>query len=89
MCINYSFFLSFFAVHRLGELFRKLWNPRYFLFRAHVSPHEMLQAVSSVSKKRFKIVEQGKYYVYIIMAVCSNGMIIGKCCYNFQVPLQL
>ena len=55
------FLLSFFVVHRLGELFRKLWNPRYFLFRAHVSPHEMLQAVSSVSKKRFKIVEQGKY----------------------------
>ncbi|XP_019863948.1 PREDICTED: U4/U6.U5 tri-snRNP-associated protein 2-like [Amphimedon queenslandica] len=50
---------TFTLVHRLGELFRKLWNPRYFLFRAHVSPHEMLQAVSSVSKKRFKIVEQG------------------------------
>ena len=45
------------SVQRLGELFRKLWNPRHF--RAHVSPHEMLQAVSSVSKKRFKITEQG------------------------------
>ena len=44
-------------VQRLGELFRKLWNPRHF--RAHVSPHEMLQAVSSVSKKNFKIIEQG------------------------------
>lgn len=45
------------VVQRLGELFRKLWNPRHF--RAHVSPHEMLQAVSSVSKKKFKITKQG------------------------------
>ena len=28
-------------VQRLGELFRKLWNQRSF--KAHVSPHEMLQ----------------------------------------------
>ena len=46
------------AVQRLGELFRKLWNPRNF--KAHVSPHEMLQAVASISKKRFKITEQGE-----------------------------
>ena len=47
------------SVQRLGELFRKLWNPRNF--KAHVSPHEMLQAVASTSKKRFKITEQGGY----------------------------
>ena len=45
-------------VQRLGELFRKLWNPHNF--KAHVSPHEMLQAVASTSKKRFKITEQGE-----------------------------
>ena len=50
-------FLLTYAVQRLGELFRKLWNPRNF--KAHVSPHEMLQAVASTSKKRFKITEQG------------------------------
>ena len=44
-------------MQRLGELFRKLWNPRQF--KAHVSPHEMLQAVASTSNKRFKITEQG------------------------------
>ena len=44
-------------VQRLGELFRKLWNPQNF--KAHVSPHEMLQAVASTSNKRFKITEQG------------------------------
>ena len=36
---------------------RKLWNPHNF--KAHVSPHEMLQAVASTSNKRFKITEQG------------------------------
>ena len=29
------------AVNRFGELIRKIWNPRNF--KAHVSPHEMLQ----------------------------------------------
>ena len=28
-------------VNRFGELIRKIWNPRNF--KAHVSPHEMLQ----------------------------------------------
>ncbi|XP_064604275.1 ubiquitin carboxyl-terminal hydrolase 39-like [Liolophura sinensis] len=42
---------------RFGELLRKLWNPRNF--KAHVSPHEMLQAVVLCSKKTFQITEQG------------------------------
>ncbi|CAB1319832.1 unnamed protein product [Coregonus sp. 'balchen'] len=40
-------------VQRFGELMRKLWNPRNF--KAHVSPHEMLQAVVLCSKKNFQI----------------------------------
>lgn len=44
-------------VQRFGELIRKLWNPRNF--KAHVSPHEMLQAVVLCSKKRFQITQQG------------------------------
>lgn len=43
-------------VKRFGELVRKLWNPRNF--KAHVSPHEMLQAVVKCSKKRFQITQQ-------------------------------
>lgn len=39
---------------------RKLWNPRNF--KAHVSPHEMLQAVVLWSKKRFQFTEQGIRY---------------------------
>ncbi|KAK2566273.1 U4/U6.U5 tri-snRNP-associated protein 2 [Acropora cervicornis] len=35
----------------------KIWNPRNF--KAHVSPHEMLQAVVLCSKKRFQFTEQG------------------------------
>jgi len=48
---------SFLLVTRFGELIRKLWNVRNF--KAHVSPHEMLQAVVLCSKKKFQITEQG------------------------------
>ncbi|CAF0905096.1 unnamed protein product [Didymodactylos carnosus] len=44
-------------VKRFGELVRKLWNPKNF--KAHVSPHEMLQAVVKCSKKKFQITQQG------------------------------
>lgn len=47
----------FILVQRFGELIRKLWNPRNF--KAHVSPHEMLQAVVRCSCKKFQITEQG------------------------------
>lgn len=50
----------FLLVQRFGELLRKLWNPRNF--KAHVSPHEMLQAVVLCSKKRFQITKQGQCY---------------------------
>ena len=43
-------------VKRFGELTRKLWNPKNF--KAHVSPHEMLQAVVKCSKKKFQITQQ-------------------------------
>ncbi|KAL6076196.1 U4/U6.U5 tri-snRNP-associated protein 2, variant 2 [Balamuthia mandrillaris] len=44
-------------VHTFGDLVRKMWNPRNF--KGHVSPHELLQAVSSASNKHFKIGQQG------------------------------
>ncbi|CAM9154852.1 unnamed protein product, partial [Lampetra fluviatilis] len=47
---------SFMLVRRFGELMRKLWNPRNF--KAHVSPHEMLQAVVLASRRRFQITQQ-------------------------------
>lgn len=42
---------------RFGELIRKLWNPRNF--KAHVSPHEMLQSIVLCSHKKFQITKQG------------------------------
>lgn len=50
---------AFLLVQRFGELIRKLWN--LCNFKAHVSPHEMLQAVVLTSKKRFQITEQGTF----------------------------
>uniref|UniRef100_A0A915C8Y5 ubiquitinyl hydrolase 1 n=2 Tax=Ascarididae TaxID=6250 RepID=A0A915C8Y5_PARUN len=42
---------------RFGELIRKLWNPK--AFKAHVSPHEMLQASVLCSERKFQITKQG------------------------------
>ena len=61
---NYEIFIknaqnnSQLFLQRFGELLRKLWNPKNF--KAHVSPHEMLQAVVLCSKKRFQITQQGE-----------------------------
>ncbi|WCJ28578.1 Ubiquitin C-terminal hydrolases superfamily protein [Euphorbia peplus] len=43
-------------VHRFGELTRKIWHAKNF--KGQVSPHEFLQAVMKVSKKRFRIGQQ-------------------------------
>lgn len=48
---------------RFGELVRKLWNPRNF--KAHVSPHEMLQAIVLCSKKRFEFTKQSDAIVFL------------------------
>ncbi|KAI9729077.1 MAG: hypothetical protein M1828_000162 [Chrysothrix sp. TS-e1954] len=41
---------------RFSTLVRKIWNPR--AFKAHVSPHELLQEISLRSSKRFTLTEQ-------------------------------
>ena len=41
---------------RFGVLIRKIWNPR--AFKAHVSPHELLQEIALRSGKRFTLTEQ-------------------------------
>lgn len=56
-------------IKTFGELVRKLWNPRNF--KAHVSPHEMLQAVVKCSKKRFQITKQSTtllFYFFVFIA---------------------
>ncbi|KAA0200201.1 hypothetical protein HAZT_HAZT001262 [Hyalella azteca] len=74
-------------ITRFGELVRKLWNPRNF--KAHVSPHEMLQAVVTCSKKRFQFTVQGdaiQFLSWILNAMhlglktkAAKGTIISKC----------
>ena len=63
---------QFLLVQRFGELIRKLWNPRNF--KAHVSPHEMLQAVVLCSKKRFQITQQGqsqaRWCPFLALQIC-------------------
>jgi U4/U6.U5 tri-snRNP-associated protein 2 len=41
---------------RFAELIRKIWNERNF--KGHVSPHELLQAISLRSNKQFRIGHQ-------------------------------
>lgn len=60
----------FLIVQRFGELIRKLWNPRNF--KAHVSPHEMLQSVVLCSKKKFQITEQGAYFIFVLWLPLSS-----------------
>ncbi|KII66179.1 U4/U6.U5 tri-snRNP-associated protein 2 [Thelohanellus kitauei] len=48
--------LAFSLCLRFGELARKVWNPGNF--KNHVSPHEMVQCVVKVSKKRFMLEKQ-------------------------------
>jgi U4/U6.U5 tri-snRNP-associated protein 2 len=43
------------VVRAFGDLVCKMWSPRRF--KGSVSPHELLQAVSTASKKRFRIGE--------------------------------
>ncbi|PSK43681.1 hypothetical protein B9Z65_7195 [Elsinoe australis] len=43
-------------VKRFSTLVRKIWNPK--AFKAHVSPHELLQEISQKSNKKFTMIEQ-------------------------------
>lgn len=49
--ISYLTLSSSFVEKRLAELLRKMWNAK--AFKGQVSPHELIQEVSSVSQRRF------------------------------------
>ena len=67
--------ISGILVQRFGELIRKLWNPRNF--KAHVSPHEMLQAVVLCSKKNFQITKQGDAVSFLSWLLNALHMALG------------
>ena len=48
---NYAGYDSL-LVKRFGEFMRKVWNP--IRFKAHVSPHELFQAITLTSEKKFR-----------------------------------
>jgi len=66
---------GFLLVTRFGELIRKLWNTKNF--KAHVSPHEMLQAVVLCSKKKFQITTQGDSGQFLPWFLNSLHMALG------------
>lgn len=79
-------------VQRFGELMRKLWNPRNF--KAHVSPHEMLQAVVLCSKKNFQITKQGNSLVatnlstvlyYILQIRDARYVFFSSACFSWPI----
>jgi U4/U6.U5 tri-snRNP-associated protein 2 len=43
-------------MQRLAELFRKVWSDKNF--KSHVSPHEVMQAITLASNGKYKIIEQ-------------------------------
>lgn len=50
-------------MQRFGELLRKIWNQKNF--KAHVSPHEMLQGIGIHSKKKFEFTKQGDPILFL------------------------
>ena len=59
-----QFLYSILLAQRFGELLRKLWNPRNF--KAHVSPHEMLQVLLL-----FFLITCLKNYMYLSVQMAS------------------
>ncbi|KAJ2623328.1 Ubiquitin carboxyl-terminal hydrolase 10, partial [Coemansia sp. RSA 1290] len=49
---------------KLSLLVRKIWHAQKF--KAHVSPHELVQEVVSLSKKRFRLDQEGDPYELLI-----------------------
>ena len=64
---------------RFAELIRKIWNPRNF--KGHVSPHELLQAISLKSDKKFTMVEQKDP---LQLMAWYNNELIGKIVKNYD-----
>lgn len=50
-------------VKRFSTLIRKIWNPK--AFKPHVSPHELLQHVAVISKKKFRPIEQADPFAFM------------------------
>lgn len=78
-----------------GLLVRKIWSRH--LFKSHISPHELLQYISGVSKKKFGIAEQkspkafliwllNQLHIQLIKSTKSSSTIFSK---SFQGLIQV
>jgi Ubiquitin carboxyl-terminal hydrolase len=62
----------------LGELLRKIWNPR--AFKGQVSPHEFMQAVGAASARRFTAEVQAdpvEFWAWLLNALHAD--LTGAC----------
>ncbi|KAF4553904.1 Ubiquitin carboxyl-terminal hydrolase-like protein 2 [Elsinoe fawcettii] len=62
-------------VQRFSTLIRKIWNPK--AFKAHVSPHELLQEISQKSSKKFTMIEQADPADFLLWFLNSLHLALG------------
>ncbi|KAG8623362.1 hypothetical protein KVT40_008338 [Elsinoe batatas] len=62
-------------VQRFSTLIRKMWNPK--AFKAHVSPHELLQEISQKSNKKFTMIEQAEPADFLLWFLNSLHLALG------------
>ncbi|KAF2221544.1 hypothetical protein BDZ85DRAFT_265574 [Elsinoe ampelina] len=62
-------------VQRFSTLIRKIWNPK--AFKAHVSPHELLQEISQKSNKKFTMIEQADPADFLLWFLNSLHLALG------------
>jgi len=62
-------------IRRFSVLVRKIWNSK--AFKAHVSPHELLQEISQRSNKKFSITEQSEPADFMLWFLNSLHLALG------------
>lgn len=60
---------------RMSILCRKIWNPR--AFKSHVSPHELLQAIALLSKKKFTLTTQSDPVEFLLWFLNNLHLSLG------------
>lgn len=73
------FEMKYLISQRFSELVRKIWNPRNY--KGHVSPHELLQAITLKSNKQFQIgmsSDPVRLMVWLLDTIKKEQMSINK-----------
>lgn len=72
--------------NKFGLLVRKIWSS--YLFKSHISPHEFLQLVSRLSKKKFNISDQKSPKVFMIWLLNQLHLQLSKSIKNPKTILS-